>query len=229
MAEKKINLNEGHRERVRQRYIANGLNGFQPHEILELLLFYVKPRCDTNKVAHELVNRFHTLAGVMNADIQELCQVKGVGMQTAIFLHLFPDVFRAYQMSINSEKISFEKMKDLKAFIASLYVGIVKEQAYVICFDSETNVICVEPIGSGTPTSSSIDVRSIVETAIRNRSDCIALAHNHPDGNSNPSSADIFATERLIKSLSSLDITLIDHFIVGKRVTSMTELGYINN
>lgn len=224
---KKVNLNAGHRERMRQRYIANGLNGFQPHEILELLLFYAKPRCDTNKIAHELIYRFHTLAGVMNADIQDLCEVDGVGMQTAIFLHLFPDVFRAYQMSKNSNKINFERKKDFKAYLANLYVGEVKEQAYVICFDTNGQIICAETTGKGTSTTSSLEIRSIVEIALRNRSDSIVLVHNHPDGNPNPSSADVFATNSLIKALNLLQIELLDHFIVGSRVTSMREIGQI--
>lgn len=224
---KKINLNAGHRERMRQRYLTNGLNGFQPHEVLELLLFYAKPRCDTNKIAHELIHRFHTIAGVMNADIQDLCEVDGIGMQTAIFLHLFPDVFKAYQMSKNSNKINFERKKDLKAYIASLYVGSVKEQAYVICFDTNGQIICIEPTGRGTSTTSSLEIRSIVEISLRNRSDSIVLVHNHPDGNPNPSNTDVFATNSLIKALNMLKIELLDHFIVGNRVTSMREIGKI--
>lgn len=94
MPKEKVNLNAGHRERMRQRYIKSGLDGFQPHEVLELLLFYSMPRCDTNKIAHELINHFHTLAGVMNADIKELCSVKGVGEQTALFLNLLPEVLK---------------------------------------------------------------------------------------------------------------------------------------
>ncbi len=224
---KNVNLNAGHRERMRQRYIANGLNGFQPHEVLELLLFYAKPRCDTNKIAHELIHRFHTIAGVMNADIQELCEIDGIGMNTAIFLRLFPDVFKAYQMSKNSNKINFERKKDLKAYLANLYIGSVKEQAYVLCFDANGQMICVEPVGRGTSTTSSLEIRSIVEIALRNRSDSIVLVHNHPDGNSNPSSADVFSTNSLIKALNLLKIELLDHFIVGNRVTSMREIGRI--
>lgn len=226
---KKVNLNAGHRERMRQRYLANGLNGFQPHEILELLLFYAKPRCDTNKIAHELINRFHTLAGVMNADVQELCAIDGIGSQTAIFLRLFPDVFRAYQMSRNADKLSFKRRNDLKAYLASLYAGTVKEQAYVICFDANEQIICIEPTGNGTSTTANLDIRSIAEIALRNRCDSIALVHNHPDGNPNASNTDIFATNRLSKVLRSLDIELADHFIVGSRVTSMREMGQIND
>lgn len=229
MTEKKINLNAGHRERMRQRYIKNGLDGFQPHEILELLLFYSMPRCDTNKIAHELINHFHTLAGVMNANIKDLCSIKGVGEQTALFLNLLPEVFKAYQISKNTEKLKFENRKSLRAYLMSIYTGTVEEQAYIICFGADGGVICIEPIGNGTSTTANFHIRSVVESSLRNRSDRIALVHNHPDGNSTPSREDVFATTCLLKALKPLDIQLVDHYIVGRSVTSMKECGYITD
>lgn len=229
MPKEKVNLNVGHRERMRQRYIKSGLDGFQPHEVLELLLFYSMPRCDTNKIAHELINRFHTLAGVMNADIKELRSVKGVGEQTALFLNLLPEVFKAYQISKNTEKLKFENKKSLRAYLMNIYTGTVEEQAYIICFGADGGVICIEPIGNGTSTKADFDIRSVVEAALRNRSDRVALVHNHPDGNSMPSREDVFATNCIIKALKPLDIQLFDHYIVGRSVTSMKECGYITD
>ncbi|MBQ8724157.1 MAG: hypothetical protein IJY74_00620, partial [Oscillospiraceae bacterium] len=113
MAEKKTNLNAGHRERMRKRYIANGLNGFQPHEILELLLFNIITRRDTNKIAHELINKFHTIAGVMDAEISDLTEVDGVGEQAAVFLTMLPEVFKTYEMSKMTDRIAIEKNSQL--------------------------------------------------------------------------------------------------------------------
>lgn len=229
MPEKKINPNAGHRERMRQRYLANGLNGFQPHEIIEFLLFFSKPRCDTNKIAHELIQRFHTISGVFDAEIDELCRVDGVGTNSAILLHMMPDIFKAYELSRHSCKLNFKSQKELKSYLSSLYVGEVKEQTYVISFNSAAKVISIESAGIGTPASVNFDLRTIAEIALRNRAVSIALVHNHPDGNPQPSNTDIYSTESLKKSLNLLDIKLADHYIVGKRVISMREYGFLTD
>ncbi|MGN0631098.1 MAG: RadC family protein [Ruminococcus sp.] len=228
MQEKKINLNAGHRERMRKRYLANGLNGFQPHEIIEFILFFSKPRCDTNKTAHELIRKFHSVAGVLDAEIEDLCRVNGVGTNSAILLHLLPDIFREYQLSRQNDKLCFKSRKELKAYLAGLYIGIVNEQTNVICFDSSAHVISIEPVGSGSTNAANVEIRTVAEIALRNRASSIALVHNHPDGDPTPSNTDVFSTNGLQKILRPLDIELTDHFIVGKTVLSMKELGYIN-
>ena len=95
----KKNLNQGHRSRMRKRYLTCGFSGFQEHEILELLLFYALPRVNTNPIAHQLLKEFHSLAGVLDADPVELQKIPGVREQAAVFLNMLPELFRYYQLS----------------------------------------------------------------------------------------------------------------------------------
>ncbi len=223
MAEKKENLNAGHRSRMRNRYLASGLDGFQPHEVLEMLLFYALPRRDTNKIAHELINRFHSLAGVLDADIKDLQDVDGIAEGAAVFLKMLPDVFKAYEMSKISSRITINHSRELRKFMKSLYVNEVCEKAYVICLDSMGRIICAEPVAKGTSRNVVFDIRSVVEIALRNHCDTIMLIHNHPDGNEMPSDSDIYATKALHSALSAIGITLSDHYIKGSCLFSMKQ------
>ena len=105
------NLNKGHRSRMRNRYLACGFSGFQEHEILEMLLFYALPRVNTNPIAHRLLNTFHSLSGVMDADITELKKIPGIQDQAAIFLKMMPDLFRCYQLSKEKEEANRVKLE----------------------------------------------------------------------------------------------------------------------
>ncbi len=227
MAEKKDNPNAGHRSRMRNRYLAGGLEGFQPHEILEMLLFYALPRRDTNKVAHELINKFHSIAGVMDADINALMEVDGIAEGAAVFLKMLPDVFKAYEMSKISSRITINQPRELRKFMKNLYVNEVNEKAYVICLDSMGRIICAEPVAKGTTRNVVFDIRSVIEIALRNHGDTIILVHNHPDGNEMPSDSDIYATQALNSSLKSIGITLLDHYIIGSCPYSMKQAGML--
>lgn len=112
----KKNLNQGHRSRMRKRYLTCGFSGFQEHEILELLLFYALPRVNTNPIAHQLLKEFHSLAGVLDADPVELQKIPGVREQAAVFLNMLPELFRYYQLSKETEQ---ENRKQLELDQAS--------------------------------------------------------------------------------------------------------------
>lgn len=225
-AEKKKNVNAGHRQRMRERYLAVGLEGFQPHEVLEFLLFYAIPRRDTNKIAHALLEKFKTISGVMEADIEDLMGIDGISENSAVFLKMMPEVFRKYQKSKLTNRISVTKSEEFKAHLSALYVGKVKEQAYVLCLDANMGIICEEPVGEGGYNSVNLSVRAVAEVALRSRCAVIILAHNHPQGNTEPSSADMLFTRRIYNVLRSLDVMLYDHYIVGDKVVSLREAGY---
>lgn len=224
--EERVNLNKGHRQRMRMRYEANGLESFRPHEVLELLLFYVQPYKDTNKIAHRLINQFHTLAGVMDASAHELMEVDGVGEKTALFLNLLPDVFRLYQISRSESRSQSICSTELKKFLADLYIGERMEKAYVFCLDGNSRMFHMELVAEGSGCMSRLQIQSVAEIALRKRCSSLILAHNHPDGSSHPSSDDIFTTHRLYNALYALDIILTDHCIVGDCVLSLRENGY---
>ena len=228
MAEKKTNLNAGHRERMRKRYIANGLNGFQPHEVLEMLLFNVISRRDTNKMAHELINKFRTVAGVMDAERSELLEIDGIGELAAVFLTMLPEVFKAYEMSKMSERITIEKNYQLTNYMKNLYIDEVVEKAYVLCVDSMNRIVCTEAVSEGNSSCVNISIYGLVETAIRNHVTQLILVHNHPDGDPTPSNQDVYYTSCIYKALKNVGITLKDHYVIGSYSISLFKNGYIN-
>ena len=122
----KKNLNQGHRSRMRKRYLTCGFSGFQEHEILELLLFYALPRVNTNPIAHQLLKEFHSLAGVLDADPVELQKIPGIREQAAVFLNMLPELFRYYQLSKETEQenrkqLEIDRASHGNALAASVY------------------------------------------------------------------------------------------------------------
>ncbi|MDO4156336.1 MAG: JAB domain-containing protein [Oscillospiraceae bacterium] len=226
------NLNKGHRSRMRERYLACGFSGFQEHEILEMLLFYALPRVNTNPIAHCLLNTFHSLSGVMDADITELKKIPGIQDQAAIFLKMMPDLFRCYQLSKEKEEASRIKLDmEQKAFMTmhlrNLYTGINKERAALILLDNDMQIIEQCFISEGSASLVSVNIRNIVEIALKNNAVSVILAHNHPAGSAAPSREDMYVTKQLYNALRYLDITLEDHYILGKdMILSMREHGF---
>lgn len=226
------NLNKGHRSRMRERYLACGFSGFQEHEILEMLLFYALPRVNTNPIAHCLLNTFHSLSGVMDADITELKKIPGIQDQAAIFLKMMPDLFRCYQLSKEKEeanriKLDMEQKAFMTMHLRNLYTGINKERAALILLDNDMQIIEQCFISEGSASLVSINIRNIVEIALKNNAVSVILAHNHPAGSAAPSREDMYVTKQLYNALRYLDITLEDHYILGKdMILSMREHGF---
>lgn len=137
----------GHRERMRTRFQKSGLEGFQPHEILELLLFYALPRVDTNPIAHDLIDTFHSLSGVLDADIQDLKHVKGISENAAVFLKLLPELFQQYQLDKLREHAALNTTEKLSAYIAAKLSDAVEEKALLLCLDA------LQPYCSGAQSS----------------------------------------------------------------------------
>lgn len=225
--DKKANIHSGHRTRLRTRARNGGLRTFEPHQVLEFILFFSIPQKDTNPLAHELLNRFKTIAGVFNADIEELMQVPGVSEYTATFLTSFPEIFRFYLFSSRNKLDSLKERDDVRSYLECYYMGYKKETPIVLLLNQDRELI-TEPIelSEGGADCSSISVRQIVTVALRHNTSHLILAHNHPAGDAMPSDADILFTQELDCALRLIDIKLIDHYVVGKdRFIGISELA----
>ncbi|MBQ1182821.1 MAG: RadC family protein [Clostridia bacterium] len=219
---KKKNPHEEHRKRMRERYSITGFSGMQDHEILEMLLFYSIPRIDTNVLAHDLINRFQTFSGVLEASEEELLSVKGVGKNTASLIKMMIPLFHEYSKSSNNAT----RLKDSDAtskFLRKYYTGIMNERVMVICIDSSCKVLSFETVCEGDCCSCLLNVRRLIEIALKNPLTAgVILAHNHPNGVALPSREDIDSTVELIKMLANVNVKLVDHFIIaGNEFTSM--------
>lgn len=215
-AEHKQNPHKGHRERLRSRFLEEGLDGFEDHQILELLLFHVVPRGDTNPIAHRLIDRFGSFAAVLEADPCDLATVDGVGKQAAAFISMFPAVTRRYfHDRVAKGKSKLTTSEAVAEYIVPLMAGRSEEVFYVLCMDTHCRVRYPALISEGTVKDAHVHPRHVVEAALRHRAVSVVLAHNHPAGEPKPSRHDHKLTQTLIQVLSPLDIKVLDHLIVA--------------
>lgn len=220
---------EGHRERLKQRFLREGLDGFEPHNILELALFFAIPRRDTNTIAHELINTFGSLSAVFDAPVHELMRVKGVGENAALYLKLFPSIFRIYEQDKKSKRECIASTEDAGKHILPQFVGRTNETVYAVYMDSKRKVLYSGVLFEGNVNSAQISTRKIAETAIRFNASSVILAHNHPGGLALPSREDIGTTHKIASVLRGMGIELIDHLIVADDdFVSMADSGFLS-
>lgn len=222
------NIHDGHRERMKQRFAEHGLDNFDDVNVLELLLFYARSRCDTNVVAHALLDRFNTLDGVFEAPLEEVKKVAGVGENTAIFLKLIPQVSRRYMRAKNSGGTIISSSAAAGKYAVPLFMYEKDEVVYLICLDSKCRVICCRELSRGVVNSAEVSIRKVVEQAINHNAASVILTHNHTSGMAIPSREDEMTTQRIATALRLVGIALNDHIIVaGDDFVSMADSGLI--
>lgn len=204
-----------HRQRLKERFLREGLDHFAPHVILELMLFYAIPQGDTNPLAHRLLDTFGSLSGVLNASYENLCKVQGVGEHTATLIKLCGAIVRPYLEDSNSGGLVLDSTAKVCAFIQPKFVGRTVETVLLVCLDSKKKLLYCGVQGEGTVDNVPIFLRGIVEKAISVNASYVILAHNHPTGFALPSSEDILTTRTVAKALEPLSIRLLDHIVVA--------------
>lgn len=208
------NPHAGHRKRLRERYARSGMEDFAPHEVLELLLTYVIPRVDVNNQAHALIDRFGSVAGVMDATEKELRDVKGIGPEAAQFLKMLPEVFRHYQLANCDSKDTFDTVAKLGDYLRAKYTGVTVERVFLILLDNSLKIKACIHLCDGSVNCSSVTVRTIAEHAFRENASAVVLAHNHPRGLAIPSGADLEVTQTVECALETIGVPLLEHLIV---------------
>jgi DNA repair protein RadC len=198
-----------------ERFNKEGLDHFDPVQVLELLLFYSIPRRDTNEIAHALINRFGSVSRVMDASLEELMQVPGVGRNTAVFLHLAKQAGRYYQVDSTRKGAVVKDTEDCGQYLLPYFIGRQKETVFLLCLNANCNVISCREVGEGEINSAVISPRRVVEIALTEKASTVVLAHNHPSGVALPSREDVLVTQRLADALAAVEVTLFDHLIVA--------------
>lgn len=189
------NEHTGHRDRVRKKFLENGFDGFEPHEVLEMCLFYAIPRKDTNALAHRLLDRYLTVAGVCDAPVDELMREFSLSQSCAVFL--------IGEMFINK------------------FIGRTNEAVALMLGDAKGRMIFFDIIAKGSLSSSDVPLRKIVDLALRHNAKTAFLGHNHPSGSALPSQSDLTSTKIIRRTLDSIGVSLVDHYIV-------TEFDYVS-
>lgn len=216
MEEKKKHPHAGHRDRLKNKALKGGIEYWPNHEVLELLLTYSIPHKDVNPLAHELIDTFGTLGNVLDADYEQLKSVKGIGHQTALFLSLLPDIFDKYKASRNLDTILMDTSSKCVNYFRSLSRVKKVEEFYVFCLDSKKRLIKSVRINGGMEGSISFSIREFAEIVAFSKCDAILVMHSHPNGDINPTEADVKSTLRLIETARTLGVKFDDHIIVSK-------------
>lgn len=211
-------LGEGHRERLRKRYIKSGLEGFNDYEVLELLLTYSIARKDVKPIAKKLIEKFGTIDEIAKSDVKSLLEVDGIGEGSAVFLKLIGDIaLTLYREKIEDKDILTIKSKNsLLSYLRGEIGYSPREEFKILFLDSSNKLIASEILFYGTIDKSAIYPREIVERVIKNRAKSVIFAHNHPSGSISPSKKDIELTQYMYDSLKLLEIRLLDHIIITK-------------
>lgn len=212
------NLHEGHRERIREQYRKQGMNGMADHVVLEYLLTYVIPRKDVNELAHRLLNTFGSLTGVLEADPQRLSAIDGVGEKTALFLHSLYDLHRRLTLETAGSRgaMRLENPESACRYALALSIGDRYETLRIICLDTTMKVLHTETLQVGTLSHVSFEPRRVIETALTHKARYLILTHNHPSGVIIPSADDI-ETAKMIEEIGSrLEIDVRDQLILSK-------------
>lgn len=222
-------VHEGHRERMREKIRKGGIGAFQQHEVLEYLLYSFVPRKDTNEIAHALIDRFSSLSGVLNASEDDLAKVNGMTQNAALFLATLPDVFRAYVDGVNSDGVARQDLSGIgraRNFMCSRLFGLNQEHLCVAALDAHDKLIKCEIIEQGSGDAVRMDVRKLVDFALRTGASAMLIAHNHPSGNILPSQKDVTMTQEAMSTLSGIGVELQDHLIfAGSEYYSFEENG----
>lgn len=219
---------QGHRRRLRERFLQNGLGGFHDYEVVELLLTLATPRKDCKAAAKAALGRFGTLQGVLSASPAELSAVPGIGPANQFGLRLVRAVAQRY---LEHRVQSRNPVRNSKEFFDFLY-GTLRDlprEHFVGCFlDAKNCVLATRTLFTGTLTAGAVYPREVVQAALEHRAAALIVAHNHPSGDPAPSAEDIAITRHLVFACRVMGISLHEHLIIGQnRYFSFADQGHM--
>lgn len=213
-------MHSGHRERVKQKFVACGDAAFSDHELLEQLLFYSIPRQNTNDIAHRLIDRFGSLKGVLEARLEELITVEGVGRNTAILIKTSFAINTRSKKNTADKRTHFKSFNDIQKYFLDVFSNDSYESVYLLLLNHNFKYLDCKKLCEGDRDYSSVKMDDIIKAAINVNARYIVLAHNHPNGSTRASREDIDVTLKVQDCLKHINVSLIDHFIIANGTVS---------
>jgi len=219
---------EGHRQRLRDKFLNSSLEGFHDYEIIELLLTLGTPRKDCKQSAKEALMKFGTLKAVLEADAVDLKTVRGIGDKNVFGLKIAQAVARRYLADSVVDKDFIRSSKEVLEYLQHNLRDKNREVLMVIYLNGRNQIIKMEEVFEGTLSKSAVYPREVVKRALDNEAAALVFVHNHPSGNPNPSKEDLTITNKLKEASQSIDVVVHDHLIIaGNEVYSFTDHGLI--
>ena len=209
-----LNLHSGHRNRLRQSFINNNYDSLNDHQLLELLLFYALPRVDTNVIAHRLLNTFGSLSGILNAKLDHLKNVEGIGENAAVLLKLLPELMRRSVKKVNSFIDKINSLSELGNFLIQYFALESSEESVIICVNKNKKVTSINRLKFKSKKSEDNALDEIISICVSAKPHTVVMAHLHPDGCLTPSRDDELFTYSLKNALEALRILLMEHFVI---------------
>ena len=221
-----MGTHDGHRQRLKTEFLARP-DSFPDHKLLELLLFYANPRSDTNPLAHELIDHFGSLAGILDATPEELQKVKGVGEHAAVLFKAVKE-FSGRYLTVRTQVDDIARnSRDYYALLRPYFFGARNEMLCLLCLDGKHKVLGIRRLGEGNVNAVNVTTRLIAEAALSLNASAVVLAHNHVSGIAFPSDDDVATTNSLAPILSTLGVALVDHLIfVDDDMVSLRDSGF---
>jgi DNA repair protein RadC len=222
-------LNYGHRQRLRERFLKNGIQGFADYEVIELLLSLGTPRKDTKPQAKEAIKQFKTLRGVLSASTAELQQIEGIGPSAVFGIKLVQEVSREYLKEKVFDKPVFQSPQAIFDYLYHAMRDLKNEIFKVIYLTNANQIIDIMDISEGTVSSAPVSPRQVMESALSKHAANLIFVHNHPSGEVQSSPEDKSLTRELVFAGSVLGVRVLDHIIIGEnKYYSFAGEGLIN-
>ena len=223
-----MGVHDVHRDRKREQFLRCGAESFADHELLELLLYYAIPQKDTNPIAHALMERFGSLQAVLSAPPEELMETPYIKEKAAVLLRLAPALYQRVLMGGEDREIILDTRERIGEFFRRIFMVHATEVMYLLCLDGKGKKKSLLKLSEGDVGSVGINIRQIVEHALRAKAVMVVLAHNHPSGVALPSHEDQIATRMVGDALDTIGVRLVDHVIVADNdYISMAESGLL--
>lgn len=207
----------GHRQRLRDRFVKSGLAGFADHEVVELLLTLAIPRSDVKEPAKALIARFGNLRGILDAPIEELQAVKGLGSVAPVALKIIREAATLYLQQSTEGQDCLADPRRLADFWR-MRIGALRDEVFEVAYlDSGYRLLRegVERLEEGTLDRASVFPRRVVEAALKRGAYAVVLAHNHPNGLVEPSEQDKTLTRAIVLASEAVGLKVLDHLIVS--------------
>lgn len=204
----------GHRERQRQRFLNSDIKKLSDRDLLEMILFYSLPRVDTKPIANELIKKYVTLPNILDADPDELSKVTGIKTNSLVLFRLIKET--ASRCRDGRVFGNFLDPDFAKAYLKDLFGNAETELVYALFLDEQGSLLNKQLIFRGGISSAKFSLRPVTEGSIRSGGNTVIVAHNHPSGSSVPSGEDIHTTKLMASYLLANEITLAEHYVVGK-------------
>ncbi len=221
---------QGHRRRLREKFLRSGIEAFLDYEVVELLLTLATPRRDCREPAREALRRFKNLRGVLEASLEELQEIKGIGPHNVFGLKFVHEVARRFLRDKMMSRPYCRSSREVFDYLFHSLRDLKKEKFKVLFLDVKNQIIEEKTLFEGTVDASAVYPREIMREALKHNASGLIFVHNHPSGDPEPSLCDKEITRELVFAAGIMQLKVLDHIIIGNnRYFSFADAGLIES